>query len=378
MKKDGTPSVEAAELRRRAEKRLRDGLAKGAPGMTGEDVQRLVHELQVHKIELEMQNEELSRSQVELQAWLDRYTDLYDFSPVSYLTLGRDGTIRQVNLTGARLLGLERARLSGRRFGVFVAEKDRAGFQDFLENVFAGERTESCEIALSKGTEKTLSVLVTATVTQDGQECRIVLQDITERRNASEELHRALSEVEQRVLDRTSELTRSNRELEREVAVRKKAEKALRQKAMELRDQTIHLQEANVALKILLKQRDADKMELEEKVLFNVNKLILPYLKKMKRRQMDAKQKAYADILESNLNEIVSPLARTISSKLLRLSPTELEVVNLVHQGQTTKQIAESMNLAPSTIDFHRNNIREKLGIKNKGIGLQTYLSSLQ
>ena len=73
-----------------------------------------------------MQNEELRRSRAEVEAGLERYTELYDFAPVGYLTLGRDGTIRQVNLTGAQLLGGERARLPGRRFGVLVAEPDRA------------------------------------------------------------------------------------------------------------------------------------------------------------------------------------------------------------------------------------------------------------
>jgi len=97
----------------------------------------------------------------------------------------------------------------------------------------------------------------------------------------------------------------------------------------------------------------------------------------MKRRKLDAKQKAHVEILESNLNEIVSPFARSLSSKFLRLSHTELEVSNLIQQGKNTKGIAEIMNLAESTIDFHRNNIREKLGIKNRKISLKTYLASL-
>jgi DNA-binding NarL/FixJ family response regulator len=145
-----------------------------------------------------------------------------------------------------------------------------------------------------------------------------------------------------------------------------------------IKDYAVRLKEANAALKVLLKQRDQDKIELEEKVLLNVNQLIIPYLGKLKRRKLDAKQKAYAEILESNLNEIVSPLARSLSSKFLRLSQTELEVANLVQQGNTTKQIAETMNLAQSTIDFHRNNIRSKLGVKNKKIGLRTYLASIK
>ena len=150
MKKDRNTSAEAAELRRRAEARLRAAATKGTPARTETDTQRLVHELQVHQIELEMQNEELRQSRAEVEAGLERYTELYDFAPVGYLTLGRDGAIRQVNLTGARLLGVERARLLGRRFGVFVGAPDRSGFQAFLEKVFASQAKEVCEVALLK------------------------------------------------------------------------------------------------------------------------------------------------------------------------------------------------------------------------------------
>jgi PAS domain-containing protein len=115
MKKGRNTSAEAAELRRRAEERMRAAAAKGTPARTEADTQRLVHELQVHQIELEMQNEELQQSRAEVEAGLERYTELYDFAPVGYLTLGRDGVIRQVNLTGARLMEAERVGLPGRR-----------------------------------------------------------------------------------------------------------------------------------------------------------------------------------------------------------------------------------------------------------------------
>ena len=93
---------------------------------------------------------------------------------------------------------------------------------------------------------------------------------------------------------------------------------------------------------------------------------------------MDAKLKAYIAVLESNLKEIVSPFSSNLSSRFLRLSHTELEVANLIRQGHSTKAIAEMMNLAESTIDFHRNNIRAKLGIKNKKVNLKTFLSSIE
>jgi PAS domain S-box-containing protein len=639
MKKKRNTSTEAAALRRRAEARLRAAKTKSVPARTVADMQRLVHELQVHQIELEMQNEELRESRAQVEAGLERYTDLYDFAPVGYLTLEHDGVIRQVNLTAAQLLGVERARLPGRRLELFIDKPERAGFQTFLDKVLASHSKEVCELSLLKKDKGLCSVQITAIGSQDGGQYRVTLVDITERKliertqmfllnsgwsisgedffsalarylaetldmdyvcidrlegdglaaktvavyfdgkfednlvyalkdtpcgdvvgkkicsfpkdvrrlylrdvalqqmgaecyvgttlwdsfgkpigliavigrqprdslslaeailklvairaagelerrqaetetkrlasfpmlnprpvvevdltgrvhfcnptaaqmlpdlcerglqhpwladwelvigrlnespdkpmvrevpvgekwyqqtlhfvhdaqririygadftvrkQAGEALSKAYAEVEKRVVERTAELVRTNNELALEIQRRKQVEDALRSKTIELKDKAVSLEEANVALKVLLKQREADKNELEEKVLLNINQLIFPYLEKLKQRKSDAKVKAYLDILESNLNEIISPLVRNLGSKFLRLSHTELEVSNLVQQGRTAKEIATIMNLAQSTIDFHRNNIRAKLGIKNKKIGLRTFLTSLK
>ena len=193
MKKDRTPSPDIAELRRRSEARLRADRKKGAPGRTEEDMQRLMHELQVHQVELEMQNEELHRSRAEVEAGLERYTELYDFAPVGYLTLGRDGAIRQVNLTGAHLLGVERARLLRRRFEAFVGEPNRAGFKSFLEKLFASQGKEECDLGLLKKGQGWLNVRITGTASPDGQECRVILVDITEREQAQAQMKRLAS-----------------------------------------------------------------------------------------------------------------------------------------------------------------------------------------
>ena len=193
MKKDSNTSADAAELRRQAEARLRAGTRKGAPARTEAEAQRLVHELQVHQIELEMQNDELRQSRAEVEAGLDRYTELYDFAPVGYLTLDRDGAIRQVNLTGARLLGVERARLPGRHFGVFVAVPDHSVFNAFLKKVFVSQAKEECAVALLKEGKGPLNVHITATVSQDGQECRVMIKDITERKQLETETKRLAS-----------------------------------------------------------------------------------------------------------------------------------------------------------------------------------------
>ena len=113
MKKDTKTSAQAAELHRRADQRLREKQRSQRPEIgdrsTTAETQRLVHELEVHQIQLEMQNQELLQARAEVEAILGQYTDLYDFAPVGYFTLGRDGTIRQVNLAGARLLGVDRS-----------------------------------------------------------------------------------------------------------------------------------------------------------------------------------------------------------------------------------------------------------------------------
>src|ERR1700730_15939226 len=141
--------LDAVELRRRAEARLREKQksqrSQGEAERTAHDTQRLVQELQIHQIEWEMQNEQLEQARGETEAALERYTDLYEFAPSGYFTLDRDGTIRQANLTGSALLGVDRSRFVNRRFGLFVAENSRPVFRAFVAKVFASQSRETCE-----------------------------------------------------------------------------------------------------------------------------------------------------------------------------------------------------------------------------------------
>jgi len=164
----------------------------------------------------------------------------------------------------------------------------------------------------------------------------------------------------------------------RNITERKRAEEALKERKKELEIKTSNLEEVNAALKVLLKKRDEDKTELEEKVLFNMKELVMPYLEKLNKSGLDERQKAYFSILQSNLTDIISPFSRWMSTKYLNLTPREIQVANLVRQGKTSKEIADLLNVSIRTIEAYRDSIRKKIGIKHKKANLRTYLLSIQ
>jgi diguanylate cyclase (GGDEF)-like protein/PAS domain S-box-containing protein len=191
MKKESTIQS-GAELRRQAETKLSERKKKTGPlPATEADARRLIHELQVHEIELEMQNEELAQSRAELEWTLNMYTELFAFAPVGYFTLTRDGTIRRANLTGARLLGVELNNVVKRRFGVFLSPQARTTFNTFLDKVFASANKEACEVTIQKDGAAPLWVHIEAVFESSrGQDeiCYAIVSDITERKQAEEEL----------------------------------------------------------------------------------------------------------------------------------------------------------------------------------------------
>jgi hypothetical protein len=145
-----------------------------------------------------------------------------------------------------------------------------------------------------------------------------------------------------------------------------------------LQSEARNLEEANVALKVLLKRRDEDRTELEDRVLLNIKGSVTPYLEKLKRTRLDESQKAYVAILESSLDQITSPFLHKLSFGFSNFTPTEIQVANLLKQGKTNKEIGELLNSSSRTIAFHRGNIRTKLALKNKKTNLKSYLLSLR
>jgi PAS domain S-box-containing protein len=181
MAKKKDPQSDSTELRRRAEEQLgKETTTEHPPLGTEDDPRKLLHELQVHQIELEMQNAELRQAREVEAAALEQYTDLYEFAPVGYFTLDREGTISRVNFTAAGLVGLERSRLVGRRFVSLVGAEARPAFAAFLDKAFKNPVKESCELPLLKEGNSPLFVKIEAVAAASGQECRIALFDITE------------------------------------------------------------------------------------------------------------------------------------------------------------------------------------------------------
>ncbi|MEW6266307.1 MAG: PAS domain S-box protein [Thermodesulfobacteriota bacterium] len=152
------------------------------------------------------------------------------------------------------------------------------------------------------------------------------------------------------------------------------AELVLREKEEELREQAKKLEEANIGLKILLQHRQEEKAAIQESVQASITKLIMPFVDKLKRTFLSTEQATYLNIIEVSLSEIVSPFTARLSSNRLGLTPTELEVANLVKNGNSIKRISELLNISENAVRFHRQNIRRKLGLKHKKINLRSFL----
>lgn len=163
-----------------------------------------------------------------------------------------------------------------------------------------------------------------------------------------------------------------------EKPTRKHAEGTLREREQELKINTTRLEELNTALKILVKRRERDKLELEQRLLRNVRELVLPYVEKLEESGLNSTQMAYLDIIKSNLDEVISPFSHRLSTEYLRMTPKEIDIANLIKQGKTTKEVAFLMKMSKRTVEAHRDRIRRKLGLRHKNINLRTHLLAIQ
>jgi DNA-binding NarL/FixJ family response regulator len=162
-----------------------------------------------------------------------------------------------------------------------------------------------------------------------------------------------------------------------DISERKQAMKALEKREQDLAAESRRLQEMNTALKVLLRQREDDRQEIEKKVLSNVRKLVLPYVEKLSHTPMSPVQTGYLDVIDTNLKNVISPFLRNLTAVQMDFTPREIEAANLVREGKTAKEIAGLLNLSVRSVEFHKDNIRRKLGLSNKKVNLRTHLMAL-
>ncbi len=305
-------------------------------------VEERTAELKKANEQLKEEIEERKRAEEALHQSEQRYRSLVEAAMDVIFSISTHGTITSLNPAFEAITGWSRAEWIGKSFKPIIHPDDLPFAMELFQRILQGEKTPLYELrVLSKAGEYLTGQFSSTPQIQDGKVASIlgIARDITER---------------------------------------KRAEKALRQREAELEIKTRSLEEVNTALRVLLRKRDEDREELEEKLLSNVKELVLPFTEKVKQGLLDPKQAAYMDILESNLNDIISPFLRNLSARYVNLTPTEGRVAHLIKEGRTTKEIAELMALSPRTIETHRKNLRRKVGIeKNKG-NLRSHLLSLQ
>jgi PAS domain S-box-containing protein len=305
--------------------------------------------------------EERKRAEEALRESEERYQNLYNNAPDMYFTVSLNGIVKSVNQFGADYLGYSKEELIGGPVWTIVYKDDLGSVQKQVAEIF-NQKLQKSELEFRK-IRKDGSILWvherTNLVLDENDnpiELWIICRDVTKPKKAEEALQRAHDELEKRVEERTAELSKVNEEL---------------------KNKTINLKEANTALKVLLNKRQEDKEELEEKVLSNVKELIFPYIKNLKMSRLDDRQMGLLGIIESNLNEIITPFLRKLSSKYSNLTPKEIQVAGLVKEGKTSKEIAELLDSSKNAVEFHRRNLRKKLGIRNTKTNLNSYLLSL-
>lgn len=182
--KNTVKASEATILRQKAEDLLKKRPFKSTSDLSEVEVEilKLIHELEVHHIELEMQNEELMLAKEKAEMAAEKYTELYDFAPIGYFTLSAEGAIIELNFSGAKMMEKERSRLIKSQFGFFISDAAKPVYNSFLENIFNGKNRETCEVSLTINGNSPKMVLLTGIATENSKQCFITVVDITNRK----------------------------------------------------------------------------------------------------------------------------------------------------------------------------------------------------
>lgn len=314
------------------------------------------------------------RRQVEevLRKSEEKYRALMENSSDAILLADEHGDLIEANKTAEKLFGYTREELLQMHYTqihpMMELERTIAAFKDIVTHGQGG--LQNGAIQRKDGTVVPIDITSTVIQYSGRKVIQAAFRDITEHRQMEDTLERLVRE-------RTAELSEKNKQMVEEIKERKRAEAALRKKTKELQLHTGKLEELNSALKVLLKRREEDKTDLEEKIISNVKEIVEPYVKKLRKTRLNMDQSTYVNIIETNLNGIISPFLRDLTSKHPNLTSREIQIAYLIKAGKITKEIMDIMGSSKGAIDFHRNNIRAKLGLKNKKSSLRSYLLSM-
>ncbi|MCU0553341.1 MAG: PAS domain S-box protein [Syntrophales bacterium] len=282
------------------------------------------------------------RAEERLRESEDRYRTIFETTGTATIIVEEDTTVTLVNTEFEKLAGAPKEYWEGRRKWtefVHADDRDRMLQYHYQRRVDPESAPRNYEFSLVDTQGEVREVIITISLIPGTKRSVASFVDITER---------------------------------------KQAEEALKKNERDLTGKTHELEELNAALRVLLKRREEDKLELEDNVTSNLKKLVMPYIEKIKKGRLEGEDLVCLNVIESNLKDIASPFASRLSSEYLSLTPKELQVADLIKEGKTTKEIAEFMSLSPATVEIHRYHIREKLGLSRKKTNLRTYLSSLK
>ncbi len=301
------------------------------------NARRIIHGAQMILLAIEDITER-RRLEGELKDSDDRFRRLFETAKDGLLLIDKEsGSIVNANKAIANLLGHSSEELIGKKLSDVGLLTD---IKDFKETINELELFGLIDIVDTHiETKQGLAISVDIYLVDRARFVQCNVRDITERKLAEEELRRSRDEIEVKVAE---------------------------------------LEEFNAALRVLTRQRERDKKELEDRIAVNIQELITPSIEQLKKISLDQKARTCLDLLESNLREITGPFLQNLRSKYHNLTFVEIQVANLIKEGRSSKEIAESLHISRSTVDSHRNNIRRKLELRKTKTNLRTYLLSLK
>ncbi len=307
---------------------------------------------------------ELRQAQEQNKENEKRFRLLFQNAPMPYQSLDGDGRIIDVNSKWLRILGYSRPEVIGRPFADFMPPLTRKYFRSYFDKLKQQGVLQHVEFEMLKKDGSSFLVALDGEILTDATGTLIqtlcVFRDITKQKELDEMLQHSHAMLEEQVQKRTKELVRKSEEQQETFL------------ALEKKSQDLH--DANIALKVLLEQGSKARQELEGQIMTNIKELVFPYLDELDLELINRTSHVYVNIIRKKIEEVTSTFARQLTSKLIGLTPRELQVAELIKQGRSNKDIASLLHISPGTADVYRNNLRRKLGLKNKKVNLRVYL----